>query len=304
MRSFQLYSHDPATRRITWGALAPVLVSVMVVAGQVAGYLLMRKVVPIDSRGNPADAMGVVGLTLLPFGISLALLAAWMRWVEQRGPATIGLVGERKVAMFLRGHALGMASLLVVLGSIVLAGGLVIAGPPRAWSSPQALGMALLLLPCFALQSSVEELLFRGWLLSVMARKINLPIAVLVNATLFAMFHFNPAHPVLSMAGTFVIALFFCAWVLRTRSLWGVMGWHAGWNWLLAVGFDLPLSGIDAGLPSLVASLRSAGPAWLSGGEQGPEGSVVCIVLVAWATLAIWQRTRRLPLAGAEVSSA
>jgi uncharacterized protein len=138
----------------------------------------------------------------------------------------------------------------------------------------------------------------------VMARRINLPVAVLVNATLFALFHFNPAHPVLSMTGTFVIALFFCAWVLRSRNLWGVMGWHAGWNWLLAVGFDLPLSGIDAGLPSLVASLRSAGPAWLSGGEQGPEGSVVCTVLVALATLEIWRGTGRRTPAAVEVSSA
>ena len=38
------------------------------------------------------------------------------------------------------------------------------------------------------------------------------------------------------------LALFACAWVLRARNVLGIMGWHAGWNWLLAVGFGLPLT--------------------------------------------------------------
>ena len=118
----------------------------------------------------------------------------------------------------------------------------------------------VLLLFTFALQSSVEELLFRGWLLSVLAKKFNVPVAVVVSSALFSLLHFSPRDHWLASVGTFLFALFACAWVLRTRSVLGIMGWHAGWNWLLAIGFGLPLTGLDVGIPALLVDLQPVGP--------------------------------------------
>ena len=98
----------------------------------------------------------------------------------------------------------------------------------------------------FAVQASVEEILFRGWLLSVVARKFNLPAAVLLSSALFAFLHFSPGQPVLVTLNVVLFALFACGWALRTGNVWGVMGWHTGWNWLLATGFELPVTGLDA----------------------------------------------------------
>ena len=56
------------------------------------------------------------------------------------------------------------------------------------------------------------------------------------------------------------------------------MGWHAGWNWLLAVGFGLPVTGLDVGIPALLVDLQAEGRSWLTGGAQGPEASVLCLV--------------------------
>ena len=60
---------------------------------------------------------------------------------------------------------------------------------------------------------------------------------------------------------TFLFALFTCAWVLRTRSVLGIMGWHAGWKWLLAVGFGLPVTGrrVSSAGPVLHSSLPVVG---------------------------------------------
>ncbi len=159
---------------------------------------------------------------------------------------------------------------------IWMAGGLQFTGVAPAFSQPASLVPIALLLFTFALQSSVEELLFRGWLLSVLSKKFNVPIAVVVSSALFSLLHFNPRTHWLVSVGTFLFGLFGCAWVLRTRSVLGIMGWHAGWNWLLAVGFGLPLTGIDVGLPALLVDLQPVGPDWLTGGPQGPEASVVC----------------------------
>jgi hypothetical protein len=124
----------------------------------------------------------------------------------------------------------------------------------------------------------VEELLFRGWLLSVVSKKFNVVTGVIVSSALFGLLHFSPGQPWLVTLRNSLFAIFCCCWVLKTRNVFGVMGWHVGWNWLLAVGFNLPLTGLDVGIPALLVKLVPSGPSWLTGGEQGPEGSVVTIV--------------------------
>ena len=88
---------------------------------------------------------------------------------------------------------------------------------------------------------------------------------------------------------TVLFALFACAWAIRRGQIWGVMGWHSGWNWILAVGFESRITGLDARVPALFVQMRSIGPVYLTGGMDGPEGSIVCTVLllagIAWFAL-------------------
>lgn len=121
-------------------------------------------------------------------------------------------------------------------------------------------------------QSSVEEILFRGWLLSVVARKFNTLAAVALTSMVFALLHFSPGQAWLVTVNILLFSVFACCWALRAENIWGVMGWHAGWNWLLATGFELPVTGLDAGLPALLATLRPTGPAWITGGWAGTRG--------------------------------
>jgi membrane protease YdiL (CAAX protease family) len=276
VKSRDLYPAEPARGWIPWGALAPFLLLVFVISTALLGDWLISKFVNMSPEGNPLDATALMAFTLVPFSFLLLVLLAWVRFVERRSLASIGIVGERKWHEFLRGHAIGLAGLFGVVMVIWLAGGLQLTSVAPAFSRPAFLVPIVLLLFTFALQSSVEELLFRGWLLSVLAKKFNVAVAVLVSSAFFSLLHFNPRAHWLASVGTFLFGLFACAWVLRTRSVLGIMGWHAGWNWLLAIGFGLPLTGIDVGLPALLVDLQSVGPDWLTGGAQGPEASVVC----------------------------
>ena len=64
------------------------------------------------------------------------------------------------------------------------------------------------------------------------------------------------------------------------------MGWHAAWNWLLAVGFEVPVTGLDTKMPALIVKLMPQGSHFLTGGTQGPEGSLLCglffIIAIVW----------------------
>jgi hypothetical protein len=74
--------------------------------------------------------------------------------------------------------------------------------------------------------------------------------------------------------------------------VWSAMGWHASWNWLLGTGFELPITGIDIRLPALFVKLNAIGPSIVTGGMQGPEGSLFCSLVFVVASVWLLLRAR------------
>jgi membrane protease YdiL (CAAX protease family) len=299
-RSSDLYDDHPAKGWLPWGALAPFLGLAFVVASQFGGVPLIEPLVRMDRFGNPLDADSLFAYTLVPFGLLAVIVLLWVRFVERRPFASIGLRDGSAAKSFGSGHTVGMLSIMGIVAVLWLARGLHATGAATAWSSPASLPVIGLLLVGFGLQSSVEELLFRGWLFSVLAKKFNVSGGILISSALFALLHFTRGEPWLVNVCDFAFGVFACTWALRFRSILGIMGWHAGWNWLLAVGFGLPLTGLDVGIPALLVDLKARGPVWLTGGAEGPEGSVVCLAYCAVAT--VWLLGRRNRAASAVTS--
>ncbi len=293
MKSIAIYSPEPAKGWLPWGAFAPFLCVLLVAVPAVLVGLVLEHFQLEDAKGDPLGLSGLFALLIFHF-VALGLVVfAWVLLVERRPLATIGLAGPRKARKFLLGLWIGMATVSSVVVAIWAAGGLEAEGFGPALSSPGALLSIGLLLICFAVQSSVEEIVFRGWLLSAVAGKFNVPIAVGLNAIVFAFLHYSPHQPVLVIVSSLLFAVFACCWALKTRNIWGVMGWHAGWNWLLATGFELPVTGLDAKQPALLVKLIAHGPDYLTGGAQGPEGSFLCSVFFVGGIAFLLWRTRR-----------
>lgn len=49
---------------------------------------------------------------------------------------------------------------------------------------------------------------------------------------------------------------------------------------LLAVGFELRVTALDANLPALLVKLSPVGSDYLTGGIEGPEGSILCTMVL------------------------
>jgi hypothetical protein len=101
----------------------------------------------------------------------------------------------------------------------------------------------------------------------------------------------NSGETTLGLIGVFVLGLLFCALVYRTGSVWFPIGFHAGWDFAESFLYSVPNSGLYVSGHLLTARLD--GPAWLTGGTAGPEGSVVCIALAAAAAAVIYARAQR-----------
>jgi uncharacterized protein len=276
-----IYSQAPAGGWLPWGVLAPFVCLVLAVATQIPAALLLEHMGAIDANGDTIGTQGLMATLLIPFlAWGLAVLA-WVLVIERRPLATIGLTKPGGVRSLLGGHFVGVGTISAVVAMIWLAGAYHSTAYLPALANPGSLINIAILLVCFLVQSSVEEIIFRGWLLSVITRRLNLIFAVALSSILFTFLHFTPGQPWLVTGNLMLFAVFACFWAIASNHVWGVMGWHAGWNWMLATGFEVPVTGIDAHVPALAVALAPIGSDFVTGGAQGPEGSIMCTIFFA-----------------------
>jgi len=125
-----------------------------------------------------------------------------------------------------------------------------------------------------------EEFTFRGYTQFAIQQVASFwPAAILLSAIFAYVHHSNPGETWLGTFGAGAVALFFCFTLRRTGNLWFAVGMHASWDWAQSFFYGVPDSGVMEPGHLLQATLH--GPAWLTGGSVGPEGSVLLFVLIA-----------------------
>jgi membrane protease YdiL (CAAX protease family) len=291
MRPRAIYSGEPAKGWLPWGILAPFIGIAFVIVSVGVLQIALQQLHLLDANENPVGLAGFATFLLLPFGALGLIVLAWVRFVERRPLDAIGLGGTRRVWIFVRGHLTGVAMASAIVAGIWLTNSFAAGAFGRAFLSPAAMAGIALLLVCFAVQSSVEELLFRGWMLSVMSSRMGVVVAVAISSATFTLLHYDPGAAWVFVGNVFLFGVFACCWSLRTGNIWSVMGWHAGWNWILATGFELRVTGLDAHEPALLVKLIPKGPDMFTGGAEGPEGSLLCTLVLATAIgVLAWRR--------------
>lgn len=281
-----IFSDEPAKGWIPPSIAAAFICIFILVISMLPGDLSLSYFGFTEPMGAPRGPFGFFLMLISFIALGLAV-AGWVRWVEKRSLASAGLCGDGRLKKFLIGLAVGIAMMGAIVTAIALAGGYRVAELAPAFASPAALGWIALLLAGFAVQASVEEFVFRGWLFSTVMRRWNMTAAFILSSAAFTFVHLSPRATLLPLVMTFIFAIFACAWVRYSNSIWGVMGWHVGWNWFGGTGFDVPITGLDTGLPALVVKLVPVGPAWLNGAGEGPEGSVFTLALLTVASLSL-----------------
>jgi uncharacterized protein len=148
----------------------------------------------------------------------------------------------------------------------------------------------------FLLVGLFEEFLFRGYTQFTLARGLGFWPAAIILSTTFGLVHLgNEGEQWPGALAAAFIALFFCLTLRRTGSLWFAVGFHAAWDWGESFFYSVPDSGLPAPGHLLNSSLH--GSVWLTGGSVGPEGSVLCFIVIAllWITFDQVYAGRRAP---------
>lgn len=117
-----------------------------------------------------------------------------------------------------------------------------------------------------------EELLFRGYPFQKLYRW-NRNAALFITALFFTVLHArNPFVTPLALANIFLGGVLLGLAYARYERLWFPIGLHLAWNLMSGPVLGHEVSGYESAITLFVESEQ--GPAWLTGGDFGIEGSV------------------------------
>jgi membrane protease YdiL (CAAX protease family) len=232
---------------------------------------------------------GLIGLAAPPL-VAVGLVYAGLVWGAGQRPETWGVRSCRQ-ALAGAGLGLGWGITLAALTILLcLAGGATLRR--QSASDERALAVALPLAAGLAGAALLEELLFRGFPLSRLARGVGRVAAAVLLAVVFGWAHLrNPEMSGIGLANIGLASLLLAAAFFTGGGLGTAAGLHLGWNAGLVFGADAPVSGLRFGVPGL--EFVPGPQVWWTGGSFGPEGGLAA-TLVLGAALAWWARAAAL----------
>ncbi|MER7189632.1 CPBP family intramembrane glutamic endopeptidase [Streptomyces flaveolus] len=240
--------------------------------------------------GNAVNAVKENDALTLVLGVTAAALAvlvyAWVVRRTEHRPAT-DVARQGAVSRTAWGVLIGAGMFGAVIVNLWTAGHYEVEG---LGSVTGALG----LVGFMAGAAATEEVVYRGVLFRIVEERIGTYLALALTGLVFGLSHLLNEHATLwgALAIAIEAGFMLAAAYAATRSLWLTIGVHFGWNFAAAGIFSTEVSGNGAndGLLDTVTS----GPALLTGGEFGPEGSVYSVGFGALLTLVfLWLAHRR-----------
>lgn len=242
----------------------------------------------VGSQGILA-VQGNTWLTLA-LGVLTAVAAlgayAWVvRRTERREVTELARAGAG--ARTARGMLIGFGMFAAVIVNIAFLGGYHVDGLGSVSGAVALFGF-------MAAAATTEELIFRGVLFRVVEERMGTWIALLLTGVVFGLMHLT--NPDASLWGAVAIAIeagfMLAACYAATRNLWVPIGLHFGWNFAAGGIFSVVVSGNGESKGLLDTTM--SGPALLTGGDFGPEGSLYTVAAGVVLTLVfLWLAHRR-----------
>jgi hypothetical protein len=240
---------------------------------------------------RPAEGVGLAEARLL-----LAAVIAWVVTArlgrDRLGP--ILPLNATAVPHLLQGILWGLGGVGATLGAIACLGGYQVSG--LALSGAALVYYLPLWLAVAVVNGLAENLAVMGYPLFRAARITGWIPAIALVGLLFAAAHLgNSGENPLGIASVFLIGALLATTIWLTGDLWLSVGIHAGVVLAEDLVFSVPDSGVTYTGHQLTSHL--VGPPWLSGGDAGPEGSVLALPIFAALLALLWIVYRRRPAA-------
>lgn len=227
---------------------------------------------------------------LFSFVFILLLFIFWVKFIEKNPLSTLGFVKKNWLKY------LGWGILLSLLQMGVIALVYQVCGIGTFELNELSLEPILFILglfPFWLLQSGTEEVATRGWLLTRIAARTNLPLAIGISSSLFGILHLgNAGVTFLSVLNIILDGVLAGLLFIYTDSIWLVVAQHGTWNYVQGnlLGFQVSGTGADA---SIFSFTMGDGPDWLTGGAFGAEGSIITTLVLLVSLVIVYRLGER-----------
>ena len=227
---------------------------------------------------------------LFSFVFILLLFIFWVKFIEKNPLSTLGFIKKN----WLKYLGWGILISLLQMGVIALV--YQVSGIGSFELNELSLEPILFILglfPFWLLQGGTEEVATRGWLLTRIAARTNLPLAIGISSSLFGFLHLgNSGVTFLSVLNIVLDGVLAGLLLIYTDSIWLVVAQHGTWNYVQGnlLGFQVSGTGADA---SIFSFSMGAGPDWLTGGEFGAEGSIVTTLVLLLSIVIVYRLGER-----------
>lgn len=222
---------------------------------------------------------------LFSFVFILLLFIFWVKVIEKNSLSTLGFVKRNWLKY------LGWGILLSLLQMGVIALVYQVCGIGTFELNELSLEPILFILglfPFWLLQGGTEEVATRGWLLTRIAARTNLPLAIGISSSLFGILHLgNSGVTFISLLNIVLDGVLAGLLLIYTDSIWLVVAQHGTWNYVQGnlLGFQVSGTGADA---SIFSFTMGSGPDWLTGGEFGAEGSIITTLVLLLSVVMVY----------------
>ncbi len=264
----------------------------LLIAGALTGPLLSNLLFDDFESADAFDKQ--VFMLFVLFGFMTGLVLLWVRFVESRSISSIGLTSDRFFTNYLSGAISGVVMMSLVVGVMAIFGIVKFETTSAVPTGFDAVGSVSILLFGFIVQGGSEEVLVRGWQFQVIGKRYKPWIGALISSIIFTLLHLgNSGINPIAVFNLMLFSLLMLLYVLKDNSIWSACGWHSAWNWTLGNVYGLSVSGGDTKGGTLI-NLTSVGPDYITGGNFGPEGSLITsVVLICGSAILVYMINKK-----------
>ena len=220
------------------------------------------------------------------YGYIITILT-FIIFVKKRNKDKLSNIGlDKNFKTFFIGILLGIVTLALIIILLILCGAIKYIGINN---SVNWLFFGLYF-GGYLIQSFMEELICRGFILHRLKDRILVIVAIIISILFFSVGHFSKMFAegtligIIGIVNLILISLIFVMLTLENKNIYGATGFHFIWNFALFSIIGLNLSGLET--TNSIFKMEAVNK-FLTGYSYGIESSIVCTIILSIVLISI-----------------
>ena len=220
---------------------------------------------------------------LCSYIFSAVILLLFVKYLEKTTFEYFGFSKENYLEAIKVGMGLAIFSVVGIVAILLMSDNISL-----TLSKDLKIGIIIMLVILVIMQGFLEEIVFRGYLMTRLAAKKGKWLAILLSSIFYLVFRMsNPSSSKLDLINIFLISIVMSLLYWYFDNILVIAIFHAFWNCISGVVFGFNLSGIKLS-DSIFTVEAISDKQVLIGGSYGIEGSIIATVFFAILGLLVY----------------